>query len=287
MSAVYKRELRSYFFGMTGPIFIAFLLLMTGIYMTALNFFSGYPGFEAALASVVFVFLLVIPIITMRSFSEDMHNRTDQLLFSLPMKLSSVVLAKYLAMVTVLLIPTAVMCTYPVLLSFYGTVNFGAAYGAILAFFALGCALIAIGMFLSSLTESQVIAAVLTFAVFILMYLMTGLSTLISATASASLVAFFLLAGVIALILYSLTKNVMAAGVAGAVLALVTLAVYLVNSSLFEGSFQKLLAALALFDRFNNFANGIFDLTSLVYYFSVAGLFVFFTVQSMEKKRWA
>jgi len=287
MSAVYKRELRSYFFGMPGPIFIAFLLLITGIYMTALNFYSGYPGFEAALSSVIFVFLLVIPIITMRSFSEDMHSRTDQLLFSLPMKLSSVVLAKYFAMVTVLLIPTAVMCTYPVLLSFYGTVNFSAAYGAIFGFFALGCALIAIGMFLSSLTESQVIAAVLTFAVFILMYLMTGLSTLIPATAGASLGAFLLLAAVVALILYSLTKNVTAAGVVGGVLALVTLAVYLVNSALFEGSFQKLLAGLAFFDRFNNFANGIFDLTSLVYYISVAGLFVFFTVQSMEKKRWA
>lgn len=287
MSAVYKRELRSYFFGMTGPIFIAFLLLITGIYMTALNFYSGYPGFEAALASVIFVFLLVIPIITMRSFSEDMHSRTDQLLFSLPMKLSQVVLAKYLAMVTVLLIPTAIMCTYPILLSFYGTVNFSAAYGAIFGFFVLGCALIAIGMFLSSLTESQVIAAVLTFAVFILMYLMTGLSTLVPATAGASLAAYILLAAVVALILYSLTKNITAAGVTGGVLALLILAVYMVNSAAFEGSFQKLMTGLALFDRFNNFANGIFDLASLVYYISVAGLFVFFTVQSMEKKRWA
>ena len=287
MPAIYKRELRSYFNGMTGPIFAAFLLLMTGIYVTALNFYSGYPGFEAALSSVIFVFLLVIPIITMRSFSEDMHNRTDQLLFSLPMKLSSVVLAKYLAMVTVLLIPTAVMCLYPIILSFYGTVNLSAAYGAILGFFALGCALIAIGMFLSSLTESQVIAAVLTFAVFILMYLMTGLSTLIPATASASLVAYLLAAAAIALILYSLTKNITVAACVGGVLALVTAALYLIHSAAFEGSFQSLLSGLALFDRFNNFANGIFDLTSLVYYISVAGLFVFFTVQSMEKKRWA
>jgi ABC-2 type transport system permease protein len=272
---------------MTGPIFIAFLLLMTGIYMTALNFASGYPGFEAALSSVIFVFLLVIPIITMRSFSEDMHTRTDQLLFSLPMKLSSVVLAKYGAMITVLLIPTLVMCFYPILLSFYGEINFSAAYGAILGFFVLGCALIAIGMFLSSLTESQVIAAVLTFAAFILMYLMTGLSSLLPVTAGASLAAYLIVAAFVALILYSLTKNKTAAICVGGVLGLIILALYLINSAAFEGSFQALLSGLALFDRFNNFANGIFDLTSLVYYISVAGLFVFFTVQSMEKKRWA
>lgn len=287
MSAIYKRELRSYFCGMTGPIFAAFLLLITGIFVTALNFTSGYPGMEAALSSVIFIFLLVVPIITMRSFSEDIHARTDQLLYSLPMKLSSVVFAKYFAMVTVLFLPVAVMCLYPLILSFYGTVNFSAAYGAILGFFALGCALIAIGMFLSSLTESQVIAAVLTFAVFILMYLMTGLSTLIPETSGASLAAFLLCAVAVALILYALTKNTTVSVGAGAVLALGISAFYLVNRSAFEGAFHDLLSGLTLFDRFSNFANGIFDLASLVYYISVAGLFVFFTVQSMEKKRWA
>jgi len=287
MSAIYKRELRSYFCNMTGPIFAAFLLLITGIYTTALNFSGGYPGFEVVLSSVVFIFLLLIPIITMRSFSEDMHSRTDQLLYSLPMPLSRVVLAKYFAMVTVLALPTAVMCLYPIILSFYGTVNFSAAYGAILGFFALGCALIAIGMFLSSLTESQVIAAVLTFAVFILMYLMTGLSSLIPATAGASLLAFLVSAALLAAVLYSLTRNVSAALCVGCILALGVSAAYLIKSAAFEGAFQDLLSSLALFDRFSNFANGIFDLASLVYYLSIAGLFVFFTVQSMEKKRWA
>lgn len=287
MTAIYKRELRSYFCGMTGPIFIAFLLLIVGIYTTALNFVSGYPGFEVVLSSILFIFLLAIPLVTMRSFSEDMHTRTDQLLFSLPMKLSSVVLAKYLAMVTILAVPTGVICLYPVILSFYGTVNFSAAYGSILGFFLLGCALIAIGMFLSSLTESQVIAAVLTFGAFILMYLMTGLSSLVPETAAASLIAYLICALALALILYSLTKNTTVAVCAGGALGLGVFAAYLINASAFEGSFQNLMAGLALFDRFSNFANGIFDLTSLVYYVSVAGLFVFFTVQSMEKKRWA
>ena len=281
MSAVYKRELKSYFCGMTGAVFMAFLLLMSGIYTTALCLSGGYPGFEVMLSAVLFVFLLVIPIITMRSISEDMHTRTDQLLYALPLPLSSVVLAKYLAMTTVLAIPTGVMCLYPVILSFYGEVNYAAAYGALLGFFLLGCALIAIGMFLSSLTESQVIAAVLTFAAFILMYLMNGLSTLIPVTASASLIAYLVCACAAAFILYALTKNKTVSAAVGGVLALGIAAAYLIRSSAFEGSIQKLLSALAFFDRFTNFANGIFDITAL------AVLFVFFTVQSMEKRRWA
>lgn len=287
MTAIYKRELKTYFCGMTGAIFTAFLLLMVGIYMTAYNLTFTYPNFEYVVSSVVIIFLLIIPIITMRSFSEDMHSRTDQLLYSLPMKLSSVVLAKYFALLTVLAIPVGIMCLYPVILSFYGTVNFAAAYGALLGFFLLGAALIAIGMFLSSLTESQVIAAVLTFGVFILMYLISSLTTLIPTTASASLFAFILAAVAVGLILYMLTKNVVISASVGGVLVLGTLLVYLVDATLFEGAFPTVLEALALFDRLNPFINGLFDITSIVYFLSTSALFVFFTVQSMEKKRWA
>lgn len=286
MTAIYKRELKTYFCGMTGAIFTAFLLLMVGIYMTAYNLNFTYPNFEYVVSSVVIIFLLIIPIITMRSFSEEMHTRTDQLLYSLPMKLSSVVLAKYFALLTVLLIPVGIMCLYPVILSFYGTVNFAAAYGAVLGFFLLGAALLAIGMFLSSLTESQVIAAVLTFGVFILMYLINSLTTLIPTTASASLFAFVLAAIAVGIILYLLTKNIFVSASVGGILVLATFLVYLANASLFEGAFPKMLEAIALFDRLNPFIDGLFDITSIVYFLSTAALFVFFTVQSMEKKRW-
>ena len=287
MTAIYKRELKTYFYGITGAIFVAFLLLMIGIYMTALNLTSGYPNFEVVLSSVVFIFLLIIPIITMRSFAEDRHSRTDQLLYSLPLSLYQVVLAKYLAMITILALPCIVISLYPLILACYGTVNMGAAYGAILAFFLLGCALIAIGMFLSSLTESQVIAAVLTFGTFILMFLMNGISSLVPYSAAASLIAYLIVAAAIALILYNLTKNLVVSASVGGALGLGILAAFLIKKTAFEGSVQQLLSGLAVFDRFNNFANGIFDITSLVYYLSIAALFVFFTVQSMEKKRWA
>ncbi len=287
MSAIYKRELRSYLFGVTGAIFVSFLLVMIGVFSTAINFSQRYPSFEIVLSSVRLVLLLVVPIITMRSFSEERHAKTDQLLYSLPLSLSRIVIAKYLAMVTVLAVPCGVACLYPVILSFYGTINFASAYGAILGFFLLGCALIAIGMFLSSLTESQVIAALLTFGAFFLIYLVNGLAGLIPATAGASAIAYMLCAAAVGGILYALTKNATVSAAVGGILVLVVVGAYLIDSTAFAGSIQKVFSSLALFDRFSDFSNGIVDLTAYVYYLSVSALFTVFTVQSMEKKRWA
>ena len=287
MSAIYKRELHSYFCGMTGPIFMAFLLLMTGIYMTVYNLLGGYPNFETALSGVSFVFLIAVPVLTMRSMAEEKHSRTDQLLYALPLSLSSVVLAKYLAMVTVLGIPVGVMCFYPLILGRYGTIAYAGAYGSILAFFLLGCALIAIGMFISSLTESQVIAAVVSVAVLLVTYLMSGLASMLPETAGASYAGFLAIAVIIGLIVQVMVKNsTVSMGVTAVLVAGVSV-VYFVNKELFTGALPALLRSLALFDRMYSFTNGIFDLTAIVYYLTVAVLFVYLTVQSMDKKRWS
>ncbi len=286
MSAVYRKELRTYFTGMTAPVFICFILLMTGIFTVVYNLQGLYPNFEVTINQVVFVYLLAIPVLTMRSVAEEKHSRTDQLLYSLPMSMTSIVMAKYLAMVTVLAIPVCVMAFYPLLLASFGTVHLASAYGMLLAFFLLGAALIAIGMFISSLTESQVIAAVISLAVTLLIYFMSGLANMISTDASVSLIAFLALAVVIGMVVNAMIKNtVLSLSVTG-VLALAVVGVYLVDSSLFAGAVSKLLSAVALFDRLATFQNGMFDLTAIIFYLSVCGLFVYLTVQSMEKKRW-
>ena len=286
MSAVYRQELRTYFTGMTAPVFIAFILLMTGIFTVVYNLQGLYPNFEVTVNQVVFVYLLAVPVLTMRSVAEEKHSRTDQLLYSLPVSMTSIVMAKYLAMVTVLAIPVAVMAFYPLLLASFGTVHLASAYGMLLAFFLLGAALIAIGMFISSLTESQVIAAVVSLAVTLLIYFMSGLANMISADASVSLIAFLALAVVIGLIVNAMIKNTVLSLCVTGILALGTVGVYLVDSSRFSGVISDVLSAVALFDRLTTFQNGMFDLTAIVFYLSVCGLFVYLTVQSMEKKRW-
>ena len=286
MSAVYRKELRTYFTGMTAPVFIAFILLMTGIFTVVYNLQGLYPNFEVTVNQVVFVYLLAVPVLTMRSVAEEQHSRSDQLLYSLPVSMTSIVMAKYLAMVTVLAIPVAVMAFYPLLLASFGTVHLASAYGMLLAFFLLGSALIAIGMFISSLTESQVIAAVVSLAVTLLIYFMSGLANMISADASVSLIAFLALAVVIGLVVNAMIRNTVVALSVTAILALVTIGVYLVDSSLFAGAVPEILSAISLFDRLTTFQNGMFDLTAIIFYLSVCGLFVYLTVQSLEKKRW-
>lgn len=287
MLTIYKRELRSYFTGMTGFVFIAFLMLMTGIYSTALNFRQAYPTFEYALESTIIIFLLVVPILTMRSFADEKHQKTDQLLYSLPLSMKSIVIGKYLAMVTILFITCCIMSLIPLILSIYGTVHFAATYISLFAFFLLGASLISIGIFMSSLTESLVISAVLTFAALLLCNLMSGLATLIPSSALASFIAFTVLVLLFAFLCYYVTKSSVISYAVAIVLQGTLFIVYAIDSTVFEKLFPNMMLKISLFDRLSNFVSGIFDLSSVIYYLSVIFLFIFFTIQSMEKKRWS
>ena len=168
MTAIYKRELKSYFQSMTGYVLIAFLVIFTGIYFMAYNLNSGYPYFSYVLMNINYVLIIIIPMLTMRSFAEERKNKTDQLLLAAPVKLFDIVMGKYLAMVTVFAVPCLIFCIFPIIIKSFGTAYLKVDYLSILMFFLLGCVYLAIGMFLSSLTESQIIAAVITFGVLLL-----------------------------------------------------------------------------------------------------------------------
>jgi ABC-2 type transport system permease protein len=254
--------------------------------MVVYNLMGLYPYFEVILSNVAFIYMFAVPVLTMRSIAEEKHSRTDQLLYSLPMSVSSIVLAKYLAMVTVLAVPCAVMCLYPLILASFGTVYFTTAYASLLAFFLLGSSLIAIGMFISSLTESQVIAAVVSLAVMVFINLMSGLANLIPATSGASLAGFIAIAVIIGMIVQVMIKSSVISVAVSVVLTAGCVLVYLGNPDIFEGAIPNLLSSMALFDRMGSFQSGMFDLTAIIFYLSVIALFVYLTVQSMEKKRW-
>ena len=286
MSAVYKRELRSLFSGMIAPIFISVLFLFCGIYTVSNNFTSGDTRFEAVVPGVAIILMIIVPILTMQSFAAERAEKTDQALYALPVSTSSVVLGKYFAMVTILGVSSLAMCFVPFILSFYGEVYFVTAYVAILAFFLMGSALIAIGMFISSLTESQVIAAVISIAVFLALYLVVYLSGLVPTTATASFIITLAVACVIGVIVAIMTRNYLVAVMTGAVLCVAATVVYIAKSALFENLIPDLLNKLAVFDRMTNFMYGIFDIKAIVFYFSVISVFVFLTALAFDKKRW-
>ena len=286
MTAVYKRELKSYLTSMIGYLFIFFILVLAGIYFSAYQLSSAYPKFEYTMSALTFVFLISVPILTMRVLAEERKQKTDQLLLTSPVSVTGIVMGKYLALVTVFAIPMAVMCTYPLIMSKFGTVSYKGAYTAILGFFLLGCANIAIGVFFSSITESQVIAAVLTFVFLFAFYMMSGISSFFSQTALSTCIAFFCLILAFCIIIYTMIKNTIISAIiciCGEAALAIT---YIVKSSIFEGGIQKILEVFNLSAHYENFTNNILDITGIVYFISVIVICIFLTVQSIVKRRW-
>lgn len=266
---------------------MAFIMLVLGIYFTAYNLNYASPDFGTTLNSVTFVFLIITPILTMRILAEEKRNKTDQLLFTSPVPIWKIVFGKYLGMVTIYLIPVVITLFYPLILAKYGTVSYPMTLTAIVGFFFLGCANIAVGLFLSSITESQVIAAVLTFVVLFCSFVMNGIESFFSQTAMASMLAFAVLAVLIAMVVYQMTKDNILTGITGVVLLGAVVIIYIVKSSLYEGAIQKLLDLLAIANHFDNFVGGILDFSGIVYMLSVICIFIFLTVQSIQKRRWS
>ena len=286
MTAVFERELKSYFDGMTGYFFAAFLIFLAGMYTMIYCFKNLYPYYEYVIYELCFFYLIAIPILTMKSIAEDKKQKTDQLLYSLPLSMAQIVMGKFLAMAVMLLLPVGVMAVIPIILKQYGTVNFATSYGSLFAFYLLGCALIAVGLFLSSLTENQIVAAVMCFFAVLICYLSVGLSNYVPTDAASSFVAFLAVMLLFAVLVYFITKSKITAFSVGIIGEVAITILFFVKKSLFESAFQKVLLQCSLFQRLMIFIIGMFDLTTIVYYLSIIFLFLFFTVQVMEKRRW-
>jgi ABC-2 type transport system permease protein len=161
MIAIYKKELRASFSGIMGYALITFYLLFSGVFITMNNLYGQNPAIESTYSYILFALLMIIPVLTMRSLAEERQSGTQLLLSSLPLRTLDYVLGKYFALLSVLALPCGVIGVYPILLGMFGSVNFAGAYSAILFFFLLGAALIAVCQFTSALTDNLVVAAVL------------------------------------------------------------------------------------------------------------------------------
>lgn len=287
MKAIFRHELSSYFTNMTGYVFAAFLLLFTGIFTMVYNINYAVSNFEYVLGNIAFIFLVIVPVLTMRSIAEERKQNTAQLLYSLPITMTQVVAGKYAAMLCVFALPMVVICIYPFILSFFGNVYMPAAFGSIVGFFLLGAALLSIGIFVSSLTESQTIAAGICFAVMLINYYLYDLAGFVSSTAIASLAAFSVIVVLAALIIKIMTKNNFFAIGTGLILEIILLIFYLTDSTAFEGLFAEIIQNLSLFERFYIFVDGVFDITGIAYFLTISGVFLFLTVQSLDKRRWS
>ena len=286
MLAIFKKELRSYFTSMIGYLFIGFFLAIVGVYFMAYNLQGGYANFEYVLNSMVFVFVILVPILTMRLLAEEKKQKTDQLLFTSPLSVNKIVVGKYLAVFAVFVSAMVITMFYPLILSKYGVVSFKLAYTGILGFILVGAAYLAIGLFLSALFESQAIAAVVTFVVLLITFIMQGIVGLLPTSNKAAWLIFSVIALLIAVVIYFMINNVTVAINLGVVLEAACAIIYFTKPSLYDGLVVKVFDWFSVIDRFDNFMNGILDLTGIVYYISITVIFIFLTIQSLNKRRW-
>ncbi|MDO5521556.1 MAG: ABC transporter permease [bacterium] len=291
MLAIYKKELRSYFTTMIGFIYAAIFLVIVGIYFMAYNLNGQYAKFEYTVSAIEFLYIVLIPILTMRLVAEENKQKTDQLLLTSPISITKMVLGKYFAAVTMYLAPVVIMCFYPLIIAKYASVSFGpyyaTAYSCIFGFIMLAAAYIALGLFISAITENQVIALIITAIAVFISYIMPGIESMLPTDNQSSWLILSLLVVVICLILYLSIHNITMTMIIGVVAEVALMFVYLLKPSFYDGLVTKVLDVFSISEKFSNFSAGILDINAIIYFLSVAVMFILITIQVIKKRRWS
>jgi len=288
MLAVFKRELRAYFSSPIGYVVIGLFLFLSGIFFAATNLLGGSPDFNSILSTMAFVFLFLVPILTMRLLAEETRQHTDQMLITSPLSVTAIVVGKYLAAVTVYLITLLVTVLFPVMMSFFALLGleWWKILGGYLGLFLLGSSIIAVGLFFSSITESQIVAAVTTYATLLVMWIMDALIPMVPTGWLYGLGFLIIAAAALALIAWFSTRSIVATAVTVVVLGAAIAAVAVLKQSLYDGLIAKVMAWFSLLKRYEDFNLGILGLSPVVYYLSFSAAFVFLTVRMIDRKRW-
>ena len=236
MLAIFKREFKSYFQTVIGWLFIAVSVCIYGLYYYVYNYANGYTDVAYCVSAVTFICLITIPVLSMRCLADEKRTKTDQLVLTSPVTVGKLVVGKFLALAAVFFITVLLYAISPIVLCAFGTVSLKISFVAILGYWLYGLTCIAVCVFISSITESQVISAVLSFLALFAGYMMASICSLISSTGN-----------------------------------IVT----------------KILGCYDLSTPMDDFFNGCINVTGIVYYLSLIGIFLFFATQSIQKRRWS
>ena len=287
MIAVYKKELKSYFFTPGAYIFMGAFLFIAGLLFSLQNIFTGSSDYASFLSSLIFIFLLVVPILTMRLFTEEKRQKTDVLLLSSPVSISGIVLGKYLAAVTVFLLTLIITILYPTFLGFHGRMDWAQIWGTYIGFFFLGSAFIAIGTFLSEVAESQTSAAILTFCGLLASWVIDYIRSFVPMSSMAGAIFILILAGVAIAVFQSKAQDWRISALAAIVAVVVVLILFIITPDVLYGLISKFIAWFSLTSRFQRFSMGILKLDAVVYYMSFSAFFLYVTGNRIENRRWS
>lgn len=234
MFAIFKRELKAYFTSPLGYVFLAIFYAFSGLFFYIFSLSVGSTEISSVFLMMFMVLMVFVPLLTMRLLSEDKKQKTDQLILTAPVSLLSIVMGKFLAAYAIFAIGVAVMPVYGFVMSTFATVSWLPIWGNTVGLLLLGGIFVSIGLFISSLTENQMIAAIGGFFINLMILLMNTL-----------------------------------------------------KSALPNGFLQDVLSSISVYSRYSEITNGIFSLSSLIFFVSVIFIFLFLTVRVLEKRRWA
>ena len=286
MLAIFKRELRAYFQTPIGYLYMGLFLLITGIFFFFDNLMSGRSQFTGFLGGVLFIYLFAIPILTMRLFSEEKRQKTDQLLLTSPVSIAGIVCGKFLAALAVYCGTLVFTAAYAVVVAVFGDLLVSETIGSYIGFIFLGASYISLGIFVSAITENQLTAAMVSFFSLLLIWLIDPVSNMVPSDTKTGIISAIILLACILLFLYLNTRNwiiVLGAALLG---GLAIGAFYLFKPGIFFGFIRKILGWFSLNGRYESFSMGLLKFDSLLYYTSFSGLFLFLTVRLIEKRRW-
>lgn len=289
MLAVFSKEIKSFFNSMLGYVFCAVMIILIGIYFYIYNLSYGYPYFSYSLLSAMSIMMFATPLLTMRSFAEERKSRTDQMLLTTPIKMHQIVIGKFLAYTVIYMIPLAVACLCPLIIKLKGDVSYlKVDYLTVLTSFFYGLVYISIGIFISSLTESQIIAAIGSFAAVFVLVFWSGLTGYIPTTAAAAFIALTIILALVCLIIYALTKNGLVSGFIAAAGFVALIVIYFVKSTVLNNCLTAIIDKMDLSTPLSNIAYyDLFDVSGIIMYISIIFVFLMLTVFGLQKRRWS
>lgn len=286
MFAILKRELKTYFRTPTGYIFMGLFLLIAGIFFATQILLNKSPRYSPFLSNIAFIFLLVVPILTMRLMTDERRMKTDQLLLTNPLKISDIVVGKFLAATAFLGISLLITVIYPLIISFHGSLDTWETVGAYIGFLLLGASFVAIGLFVSTTTDNQVVAGIITFGALLLVWIMDFLKQAVPTDKLSGIIFAGVLVVGLVLWLYFSTRHLLLSIGAGIIGAAVIVLLFFIQEDIFVGFIGDVLGWLSPMNRYQDFTIGILKLDAIVYYLSFIGFFLFMTVRVIDKKRW-
>lgn len=288
MFVIIKKEIRAYFTSFTGYIFLAGFLFLLSIFFidNNLNNFNSDFVQTLALVNTLHIFLIIIPLITMQLFSDEHKFKTDMLLFSSRISISHIVLGKYFGAFILYTIGLFLSISFPIYLSFFGNIDIPVLISIYIGYILMGSAFISICLFISCISKNYVISAIASFVSLYFFFVIDNIAQSMPSDRISSFIFFIFLALIFSYTIYDATRSLIIAIIALIAITISISILFFINPYLFDSALPMALSYISLLRRLGEFGIGILSISNILFYISFSSVFIYLTINTIEKRRW-